>query len=61
MFSPEQKDQLLTNLDIEGTPFSLFFQVVAHLISRQSYTAPANSNHGSQTLSQRSATDTNVN
>jgi hypothetical protein len=62
MFSPEQKEQLLINLDIEGTVLlTISLYPVTHPISRQSHTAPANSNHGSQTLSQRSAIATNVN
>ena len=60
MFSPEQKNQLLANLDIEGTILLSLFLLSPHLMSPQLRTVPANSNHGSQTPLPRSAIATNA-
>jgi hypothetical protein len=59
-FSPEQKHQLLANLDIEGN-VSLSHTLPYSSVTRcsQSHIVPANSNHGSQTPSPHSATATN--
>jgi hypothetical protein len=62
MFTPEQKQQLLNNLNIEGNlslSLSSYFLYPTHPPS-QSHTVLANSNHISQTHSPSSAHATSV-